>query len=145
APTSSTAAPPRYPSAWPRRAGHVGDPDSANGYIIDAYQNSSSSAGKKMFLVTTPSGATYQYMHTLVAGELHNNSFDAISPDSQFMVAGEWGTMDHLQIYPTPLLDATTPATGGSLDLSGYRTRPPGQRHPGLRLRHLGEVDLRLG
>jgi hypothetical protein len=99
---------------------HVGDPDSVNGYIIDAYQNSSSSAGKKMFLVTTPSGATYQYVHTLVSGELYNNSFDAISPDSQWMVAGEWGTMDHLQIYPTPLLDSATPATGGSLDLSGY-------------------------
>lgn len=99
---------------------HVGDPDSAGGYIVDAYQNSSSSAGKKMFLVTTPSGATYQYVHTTVAGELYNNSFDAISPDEQFMVAGEWGTMDHLQIYPTPLLNPATPATGGSLDLSGY-------------------------
>lgn len=99
---------------------HVGDPDSAGGYIVDAYQNSSSSAGKKMFLVTTPSGATYQYVHTLVAGELYNNSFDAISPDEQFMVAGEWGTMDHLQVYPTPLLNPSTPATGGSLDLSGY-------------------------
>jgi hypothetical protein len=99
---------------------HVGDPDSADGYIVDAYQNSSSSAGKKMFLVTTPSGATYQYVHTLVAGELYNNSFDAISPDEQFMIAGEWGTMDHLQVYPTPLLNPSTPATGGSLDLSGY-------------------------
>ena len=99
---------------------HVGDPDSANGYIVDAYQNSSSTAGKKMFLVTTPSGATYQYVHTTVAGELYNNSFDAISPDTQWMVAGEWGTMDHLQIYPTPLLNPATPATGGSLDLSGY-------------------------
>jgi hypothetical protein len=99
---------------------HVGDPDSVNGYIVDAYQNSSASAGKKMFLVTTPSGATYQYVHTLVSGELYNNSFDAVSPDSQWMVAGEWGTMDHLQIYPTPLLNPATPATGGGLALSGY-------------------------
>lgn len=98
---------------------HVGDPDSANGYIFDAYQNSSPSAGKKMFLVTTPSGATYQYMHTLVPGELYNNSFVAVSPDTQWMVSGEWGTMNHLQIYPTPLLNPRTPATGGSLDLSG--------------------------
>jgi hypothetical protein len=99
---------------------HVGDPDSADGYIFDAYQNSSSSAGKKMFLVTTPSGATYQYVHTLVSGELYNNSFAAISPSVQWMVSGEWGTMDHLQVYPTPLLNPETPATGGSLDLAGY-------------------------
>lgn len=99
---------------------HIGDPDSVDGYIFDAYQNSSSSAGTKMFQVTTPSGATYQYVHDLVPGELYNNSFDAVSPDTQWMVSGEWGTMDHLQIYPTPLLNPQTPATGGSLDLSGY-------------------------
>ena len=98
---------------------HVGDPDSTGGYIFDAYQNSSSSSSTKMFLVTTPSGATYQYVHTLVSGELYNNSFDAVSPDTQWMVSGEWGTMDHLQIYPTPLLNASTSPTGGSLNLSG--------------------------
>ena len=99
---------------------HVGDPDSVNGYIVDAYQNSSSSSSTKMFLVTTPGGATYQYVHTLVPGELYNNSFDAISPDAQWMVAGEWGTMSHLQVYPTPLLNPATAPTGGSLNLSGY-------------------------
>ena len=99
---------------------HVGDPDSADGYIFDAYQNSSSSSNEKMFLVTTPSGATYQYVHTLVSGELYNNSFDAVSPDTQWMVSGEWGTMSHLQIYPTPLLNPATSSDGGTLDLSGY-------------------------
>ena len=99
---------------------HVGDPDSVNGYIFDAYQNSSSSSNEKMFLVTTPSGATYQYVHTLVSGELYNNSFDTISPDTQWMVSGEWGTMSHLQIYPTPLLNSQTSSTGGALNLSGY-------------------------
>ena len=99
---------------------HVGDPDSASGYIIDAYQNTNASSNEKMFLVTTPSGATYQYVHTLVSGELYNNSFDAISPDKQWMVSGEWGTMSHLQIYPTPLLNPTTSQVGGSLNLAGY-------------------------
>ena len=99
---------------------HIGDPDSVNGYIFDAYQNSSSSSNEKMFQVTTPSGATYQYVHTLVSGELYNNSFDAVSPDTQWMISGEWGTMDHLQIYPTPLLNSATSATGGSLNLAGY-------------------------
>ena len=99
---------------------HVGDPDSAGGYIIDAYQNTNSSSNEKMFLVTTPSGATYQYVHTLVSGELYNYSFAAVSPDTQWMVSGEWGTMSHLQVYPTPLLNPETSATGGSLDLAGY-------------------------
>lgn len=99
---------------------HIGDPDSTGGYIVDAYQNSSASSNEKMFLVTTPSGASYQYVHKLVSGELYNNSFDAISPDRQWMVSGEWGTMSHLQIYPTPLLNPTTSQVGGSLDLSGY-------------------------
>ncbi len=36
------------------------------------------------------------------------------------MVAGEWGTMSHLQVYPTPLLNRQTPAHGGALRLSGY-------------------------
>jgi hypothetical protein len=98
---------------------HIGDPDSADGYVFDAYQSGASNPTSKMFRVTTPSGASYEYVHTLVAGELYNNSFDAVSPDSQWMVSGEWGTMDHLQIYPTPLLNPATSPTGGSLDLSG--------------------------
>ena len=98
---------------------HIGDPDSASGYIIDAYQGPSSGS-KKMFRVTTPSGSSYEYVHTLVSGEIYNNSFDAISPDTKWMVAGEWNTMSHLQIYPTPLLNSATPATGGTLNLSGY-------------------------
>ena len=98
---------------------HIGDPDSADGYIFDAYQSGASNPTSKMFRVTTPSGAAYEYTHTLVSGELYNNSFDTVSPDTQWMVAGEWGTMDHLQIYPTPLLNPETGRTGGNLDLSG--------------------------
>jgi hypothetical protein len=98
---------------------HIGDPDSVDGYVIDAYQWSSS-GHSKMFLVTTPSGVTLQYGHPLVAGELYNNSFDAISPGAQWMVAGEWGTMSHLQVYPTPLLNHATSAHGGTLRLAGY-------------------------
>ena len=98
---------------------HIGDPDSATGYIVDAYQGPSS-GNKKMFRVITPSGSAYEYTHTLVAGEIYNNSFDAISPDTKWMVAGEWNTMSHLQVYPAPLLNGSTPATGGTLSLSGY-------------------------
>lgn len=98
---------------------HIGDPDSADGFIIDAYQGPSSRRSK-MFLVTTPSGTTVQYVHTLVAGEMYNNSFDAISPGAQWMVAGEWDTMHHLQIYPAPYLNHRTSRHGGALHLVGY-------------------------
>jgi hypothetical protein len=98
---------------------HVGDPDSANGYIIDAFQGSSS-GDSKMYLLTTPSGSTYKYTHTLASGELYNNSFDAISPDTQWMISGTWGTQTNLQIFPTPYFNSETSATGGTLSLSGY-------------------------
>lgn len=99
--------------------GHIGDPDSVRGYVFDAYQGPSS-GDSKMFLVTTPAGGSSEYLHTLVPGEEYNNSFDTISPDTQWMVAGEWDTMSHLQIYPTPLLNHRTPRHGGSLRLAGY-------------------------
>jgi hypothetical protein len=98
---------------------HIGDPDSLHGYVFDAYQGPSS-GDSKMFLVTAPSGKTVEYVHKLVPGELYNNSFVTISPNSQWMVAGEWETMSHLQIYPTPLLNRRSPARGGSLQLAGY-------------------------
>ncbi len=99
--------------------GHIGDPDSADGYLVDAYQGPGSGR-TKLFLVTTPSGATIPYVHTLVPGELYNNSFDSIAPGSTWMVAGEWGTMSHLQVYPTPYLNRRTSPRGGPLPLVGY-------------------------
>jgi len=98
---------------------HIGDPDSADGYIFDAYQGPSSGRSK-MFLITTPTGQSLEYLHSLVTGELYNNSFVAVSPDSQWMIAGEWGTMSHLQIYPTPVLNHKTSSRGGALRLAGY-------------------------
>src|SRR5215469_2428615 len=98
---------------------HIGDPDSADGYIIDAYQNTSSSATTKMYLLTTPSGTTYQYTHTLAPGELYNNSFDAISPDTQWLVSGDWGTQNRLYVYPSPYFNSATGQTGGTLPLAG--------------------------
>jgi hypothetical protein len=98
---------------------HIGDPDSVRGYVFDAYQGPSA-GNSKLFLVTTPSGQSFEYLHTLVRGELYNNSFVTISPDTQWMVAGEWGTMSHLQIYPTPVLNHKTQSHGGSLRLAGY-------------------------
>ena len=98
---------------------HVGDPDSADGYIVDAYQGPSSGTSK-LFLVTTPTGATVEYVHPLIRSELYNNSFDAISPNEQWMVSGTWGTISHLQVYPTPLLGRRSPPRGASLKLAAF-------------------------
>ncbi|MEC3998248.1 hypothetical protein VSR01_34075 [Actinacidiphila sp. DG2A-62] len=100
---------------------HVGDPDIVNGYVYDAYQGGDS-ATSKMFEVTTPSGQTYDYTHPLDAGELLNNSFAAVSPDAQWLVEGEWGTVGRLQVFPAPLTNASTPATGGTLPQAGQIT-----------------------
>jgi hypothetical protein len=97
---------------------HIGDPDSADGYVIDAYQGSSSGT-KKMYLLTTPAKKTYQYVHPLAAGELYNNSFDAISPDTKWLVSGTWDTVSSLQVYPAPYFNSATSSTGGTLNLSG--------------------------
>lgn len=97
---------------------HVGDPDITNGYTFDAYQGGDG-ATSKMFEVTTPDGKAYDYTHPLDAGEALNNSFATVSPDAQWMVAGEWGTMNRLQVFPAPLTNAATPRTGGTLAQAG--------------------------
>ncbi|ANH94363.1 hypothetical protein A8713_26915 [Streptomyces sp. SAT1] len=93
---------------------HVGDPDVAQGHVFDAYQGADS-ATSKMFAVTTPGGRRYEYVHPLDAGEKVNNSFAAVSPDAQWLVSGEWGDQNRLQVFPAPLLNPSTPRTGGTL------------------------------
>ncbi|GHF83985.1 hypothetical protein [Streptomyces thermodiastaticus] len=93
---------------------HIGDPDIAQDHVFDAYQGADS-ATSKMFAVTTPDGKRYEYVHQLDAGEKVNNSFAAVSPDGQWLVSGEWGDQDRLQVFPAPLLNPATPKTGGDL------------------------------
>ena len=100
---------------------HVGDPDISGGYIFDAYQGGDD-ATSKMFASPRPSGSTYQYTHPLDSGEMLNNSFATVSPDSQWLVAGEWGTINRLQVFPAPLTNPSTPATGGTLAQAGQIT-----------------------
>jgi hypothetical protein len=100
---------------------HVGDPDVTDGYVFDDYQGGDD-ATSKLFTVTTPGGQRYDYTHALDSGEMLNNSFDAISPDGQWMVAGEWNAETRLQVFPTPLLNPATPATGGTLAQAGQIT-----------------------
>jgi hypothetical protein len=89
---------------------HVGDPDASyDGHYVEPYQRDS--GGAKMFRVQAPGGAWSEYVHTLGAGEALNNSWVAISPDGQWMLAGEWGTMTRLLVFPTPGVNpATSPA-----------------------------------
>ncbi|MEU6322526.1 hypothetical protein [Streptomyces sp. NPDC047009] len=93
---------------------HVGDPDVAGGDVFDAYQGPDT-ATSKMFAVTTPAGQRYEYVHQLGPGEKLNNSFAAVSPDGQWLVSGEWGDQNRLQVFPAPLLNPSTPRTGGAL------------------------------
>jgi hypothetical protein len=98
---------------------HIGDPDSRFGLVFDAYQwGGSTPAVSKMFRVTTPSGASYEYVHALTADEEYNNSYAAISPDGQWLVSGEWDTMTRLLVFPTPILNPAAPAAGGNLPLA---------------------------
>ncbi|MFF8731412.1 hypothetical protein ACF073_33745 [Streptomyces sp. NPDC015171] len=97
---------------------HVGDPDVARGYTFDAYQGADT-ATAKLFAVTTPAGKRYDYVHPLDPGEKVNNSFAAVSPDEQWLVSGEWGDQNRLQVFPAPLLNPATPAAGGTLPQAG--------------------------
>ncbi|MFF9160781.1 hypothetical protein ACF081_11045 [Streptomyces longwoodensis] len=86
---------------------HVGDPDASyNGYYIEPYQRDSGAA--KMFRVQAPGGAWSEYVHALSPGEALNNSWVAVSPDGQWMLTGEWGTMTRLLVLPTPGVNAST-------------------------------------
>ncbi|RZU36401.1 hypothetical protein EV284_3891 [Streptomyces sp. BK022] len=92
---------------------HVGDPDASyNGYYIEPYQRDSGNS--KMYRVQAPGGAWSEYVHTLAPGEAMNNSWSAVSPDGQWMLSGEWGTMNRLLVFPTP---GVNPATSPSADL----------------------------
>lgn len=100
---------------------HIGDPDSAGGYVFDPVQTSGSDpadAHAKLFRVTTPDGRDYDYVHRLASGEAANNSWAAVSADRQWMLSGEFGTMTRFLMFPTPLLNPATPRAGGPLGLA---------------------------
>lgn len=100
---------------------HVGDPDSLDGYTVYPYQASDPAKGK-MYLVVTPSGRSYEYVHPLSSGEEYNNSFAAVSPDGRWLVSGEWDTMSRLLVFKMPVLNPAVPAGGGQLQLAGTIT-----------------------
>ncbi|WP_328636542.1 hypothetical protein [Streptomyces canus] len=86
---------------------HVGDPDASyDGHYIEPYQADSGTA--KMYRVQAPDGTWSEYVHTLGSGEALNNSWVAISPDGQWMLSGEWGTMTRFLVFPTPGVNAST-------------------------------------
>ncbi|WP_217242605.1 hypothetical protein [Streptomyces sp. AC555_RSS877] len=92
---------------------HVGDPDTSyDGHYIEPYQRDSGTT--KMFRVQSPDGTWSEYVHTLGSGEALNNSWVAVSPGGQWMLAGEYGTMSRLLVFPTP---GVNPATSPSANL----------------------------
>lgn len=117
--TGNTSVPPTEQAlGW----NHDGDPDSAQGAIFEAYQAADGNATTKAFHVTRADGQAFDYVHDLVPGEQMNNSFAAVAPGGQWMVAGEWDQMTRLLVFPTPVLNPTTPTTGGSLPLAAQIT-----------------------
>lgn len=97
---------------------HVGDPDASyDGHIVEPYQ--ADSGTQKMFRVQAPDGGWTEYTHTLGSGEALNNSWVAISPDGQWMLSGEYGTMTRFLVFPTP---GVNPATSPSADLPQVAT-----------------------
>ncbi|WP_373462336.1 hypothetical protein [Streptomyces sp. V3I7] len=97
---------------------HVGDPDASyDGHYVEPYQRDSGNT--KMFRVQAPDGSWSEYVHTLGAGEALNNSWAAISPDGQWMLSGEYGTMNRFLVLPTP---GVNPATSPSADLPQVAT-----------------------
>jgi hypothetical protein len=87
---------------------HVGDPGAGHGYYVEPYQRED--RGAKLFRVESPAGAWAEYQHALEPWEALNNSFAAVSPDGQWLVAGEWGTMDRLLVHPMPGIAHPDPA-----------------------------------
>jgi hypothetical protein len=87
---------------------HVGDPGAGHGYYVEPYQRDD--RGAKLFRVEAPDGTWTEYQHVLESWEANNNSFAAVSPDGQWMVAGEWGTMSRLLVHPMPGIAFTNPA-----------------------------------
>ncbi|MFJ4580213.1 hypothetical protein [Streptomyces echinatus] len=99
---------------------HVGDPDASyNGYYIEPYQRDSGNS--KMYRVQAPGGAWSEYVHTLGAGEALNNSWAAVSPDGQWMLSGEWGTMTRLLVFPTPGVNPSTSPSANLPQVSAVR------------------------
>jgi len=86
---------------------HVGDPGAAQGWYVEPYQRDD--RGGKLFRVQSPTGAWANYKHALESWEATNNSWSAVSPDTRWMVNGEWGTMDRLLVFPMPGVGATNP------------------------------------
>lgn len=86
---------------------HVGDPGAGGGHYVEPYQRDD--RGAKLFRVEAPDGTWAEYTHALESWEAPNNSFAAVSPDSRWLVAGEWGTMDRLLVHPMPGVAHTDP------------------------------------
>ncbi|MFF3330692.1 hypothetical protein ACFYWX_14210 [Streptomyces sp. NPDC002888] len=103
---------------------HVGDPDASyDGHYIEPYQRDSGTT--KLFRVQAPGGGWSEYVHTLSTGEALNNSWVAVSPDGQWMLAGEYGTMSRLLVFPTPGVNQGTSPSANLPQVSTVRLDHP--------------------
>lgn len=95
---------------------HIGDPGSADGFLVDAYQGHRR-MDAKLFVVTRPDGTATEWIHRLAPGEMINNSFAAVTPDWKWIVSGEWHTISRLLVFPMPFRNAAARA-GRNLPLA---------------------------
>ncbi|MFF5184542.1 hypothetical protein ACFY30_12250 [Streptomyces sp. NPDC000345] len=99
---------------------HVGDPDASyGGNYVEPYQSDSGTS--KMYRVQAPGGTWSEYVHALGQGEALNNSWVAITPDSQWMLSGEYGTMTRFLVLPTPGANSATSPSANLPQVSTVR------------------------
>ncbi|MFJ5278696.1 hypothetical protein [Streptomyces parvulus] len=103
---------------------HVGDPDASyDGHYVEPYQRDDGNT--KMYRVQSPDGKWAEYVHTLGPGEALNNSWSAVSPDGNWMLSGEWGTMNRLLVFPTPGVNPSTSPSANLPQVSTVRLDRP--------------------
>jgi hypothetical protein len=98
---------------------HVGDPDSSQGAVFQPFQASSPATAAKLFHVIAADGTESDFVHHDIAGEEYNNSFVAVSPDSRWMVSGEWDHMTRMLVLPTPTLNPSATDPAADLPITG--------------------------
>jgi hypothetical protein len=98
---------------------HIGDPDWASGYTFDCFQGHPDA---KLFTATDAAGHRLDFVHPLQVAlqlpELSNNSYVAVAPGGQWMLSGEWCTMQRLLVFPTPILNPSATKPGAGLPLA---------------------------
>ncbi len=85
---------------------HIGDTDTRDGKVYAPYNSKS----EKAFGIWDADTLQLLYVtrHVLGAGEDADNTFSAVPPSGDHMVAGEWDTISRLLVFPLPQVGVAT-------------------------------------